>query len=511
MTTFKTSSLALIAAVLMAGCATNNYYGDASGNAAYDNTAYGNQYSNDQPYDQYADQGYDDADVNFGSFQRELSPYGSWSYNPRWGDVWRPRVAVGFKPYSNGYWANTQEYGWMWISDDPWGDLTYRYGRWVFDPRDGWMWVPGYVWGPSWVVWRSGAGSVGWFPMPPDDYYGNGAYGGNYASFYGYRDWYGPSFSNDTFFSLWIFVGEDRFADRNYRNYVRPQREYNTLIVNTTEVTNYVTVNNYVVNRSINVERIERASNRRIETVEARSVMKGRAALVKPVAAGRQIEQRERRERPIPTRANANAGGNGNGNGNAVGNPNLRENVRDARQDARDARQDARDAREDVRDARQDLRDERRDNAPNLRVRQNEMPDRNLRGPQNVQGPQGVGNAADRREERREERLENRERVQAPQNANAPEQGGNERNVRGPRDNAPGERGAARAERAVERGGNNQAVQPAGASQNEAAPVQAGGRAAERQQTREQRQAEREAEQKENAERTAERRRNANR
>ena len=220
MTIFKTRSLALAAAVLMAGCATNNYYGDASGNAAYDSGAYGNQYNNqasDQPYDQYADQGYNDADVNFGSFQRELSPHGSWSYNPRWGDVWRPRVAVGFKPYSNGYWANTREYGWMWISDDPWGDLTYRYGRWVFDPRDGWMWVPGYVWGPSWVVWRSGAGSVGWFPMPPDDYYGNGAYGGNYASFYGYRDWYGPSFNNDSFFSLWIFVGEDHFADRNYR------------------------------------------------------------------------------------------------------------------------------------------------------------------------------------------------------------------------------------------------------------------------------------------------------
>jgi len=79
---------------------------------------------------------------------------------------------------------------------------------------------------------------------------------------------------------------------------------------------------------------------------------------------------------------------------------------------------------------------------------------------------------------------------------NAPQQGGNERNPR--------------VERAVERGANNNpgAVQPAGAGQNEAAPVQAGGRAAERQQTREQRQAEREAEQKENAERAAERRRN---
>ena len=289
-----------------------------------------------------------DVGVSFGSFQRDLAPYGTWTYNSRWGDVWRPRAAAGFRPYFNGYWANTREYGTMWVSDDPW-DVTYHYGRWVFDPRDGWLWVPGYVWGPSWVVWRSGGGSIGWFPMPPDDYYGNGPYRGRYDNYYGYRDWYGPSFGNDTFFSLWIFVGEDRFSDRNYRNYVRPRNEYNTLIVNTTEVTNYVTVNNYIVNRSVNVERVERASNRRFEAVEARSVMK-REARVTPVAAGRQIEQRERRERPIP--ANANAGN---------GNQNARQEIRDARQDAREGRQDARDARENVRDARQDTINARQD------------------------------------------------------------------------------------------------------------------------------------------------------
>ena len=103
---------------------------------------------------------------------------------------------------------------------------------------------------------------------------------------------------------------------------MRQRNEYNTLIVNTTEVTNYVTVNNYIVNRRVNVERVERASNRRFEAVEARSVMR-REARVTQVTAGRQIEQRERRERPIPTNANA-----GNGNQNA------RQEIRDARQDA---------------------------------------------------------------------------------------------------------------------------------------------------------------------------------
>ena len=58
MTVLKTRSLALVAAALLAGCSTSNYYGDQSGNYAYDNgPAYNDQYSNNQPYDQYADQG----------------------------------------------------------------------------------------------------------------------------------------------------------------------------------------------------------------------------------------------------------------------------------------------------------------------------------------------------------------------------------------------------------------------------------------------------------------------
>ena len=468
----KTRSLALVAAALLAGCSTDNYYGDQSGN--YDNGGYysqPDQYAGQ--YDQYNDQPNVNVNVgvSFGSFQRQLSPYGSWSYNSRWGDVWRPRAA-GFRPYFDGYWANTREYGVVWVSNDPWGDVTTHYGRWVFDPRDGWLWVPGYVWGPSWVVWRSGGGQIGWFPMPPDDYYGNGPYRGRYDNYYGYRDWYGPSFGNDTFFSLWIFVGEDRFSDRNYRNYVRPQREYNTIIVNTTEVTNYVTVNNYIVNRSVNIERVERASNRRFEAVEARNVIRSESVAT-PVAAGRQIEQRERRERPIPANANANAG---NGNTPRVNAAEQRENARDARQDARDARQDTRDTRqnvrdtrEDVRDSREDARDARRDNAPNVRVRQNEMP--RAVQPQNA-GPQQNGNPQAGRADDRAERVGDR------------------------------------AERAVERGGNNQnAVQPAAARPNEAAPAPAANRA----QTREEREAERNARREENEQKAAERRRNADR
>ncbi len=238
--------------------------------------------------------------IGFDNFHNRLAPYGSWSNHPRWGQVWHPRAGRDFRPYYNGHWANTREYGWMWVSDERWGDVTYHYGRWVYDPSEGWLWVPGYVWGPSWVVWRSGGGNIGWFPMPPgDDYYGDGAYRGNYDDQYGYRDWYGPSFDNTQFLSLWVFVGENHFGDRNFRNYAVPQRDYGRFIGQTRDSTNYSMVNNYVVNRSIDASRLPPATRERLAPVAARSVLRD-PALIAPVPAGRQIEQRERQQHPIP-------------------------------------------------------------------------------------------------------------------------------------------------------------------------------------------------------------------
>jgi hypothetical protein len=224
--------------------------------------------------------------IGFDDFHSRLAPYGTWSNHPRWGQVWHPRAARDFRPYYDGHWVNTREYGWMWVSDERWGDVAYHYGRWVRDPREGWLWVPGYVWAPSWVVWRSGGGNIGWFPMPPgDDYYGDGAYRG--------------SFDNNQFLSLWIFVGEDHFGDRNFRTYAVPQRDYSRFIGQTRDLTNYTTVNNYVVNRSIDANRLPQATRQRLAPVAARSVIRD-AALVTPAPAGRQIEQRERQQRPIP-------------------------------------------------------------------------------------------------------------------------------------------------------------------------------------------------------------------
>jgi len=241
--------------------------------------------------------------IGFDNFHSRLAPYGTWSNHPRWGEVWQPGVRANFRPYYNGHWADTNEYGYMWVSNDPWGDIPYHYGRWVFEPGDGWFWVPGYVWGPSWVVWRSGGGNIGWFPMPPgDNYYGNGAYRDNFDNQYGYRDWYGPSFDNNQFLSLWVFVGLDHFRDQNYRNYALQQRDYGRFIGQTTNTTNYVTINNYVVNRSIDGSRFANDSNQRYAPVAASSVI--RNAQVTQVDVGRQVEQRERVRHPIPVNIN---------------------------------------------------------------------------------------------------------------------------------------------------------------------------------------------------------------
>lgn len=99
-------------------------------------------------------------------FQTALSDHGEWYESGRYGRVWRPRVAVGWRPYYYGSWEWTDE-GWYWDSDEPFAWAVYHYGRWVFDPSWGWVWVPGYQWAPAWVTWRFGGDVIGWAPLGP--------------------------------------------------------------------------------------------------------------------------------------------------------------------------------------------------------------------------------------------------------------------------------------------------------------------------------------------------------
>lgn len=109
----------------------------------------------------------DQISINFQVFYDELSPYGDWVFDPKYGYVWVPNVDFGFIPYStNGYWAFTNA-GWTWVSDYSWGWAPFHYGRWCYDTNFGWSWVPGNEWGPGWVSWRESEGYYGWAPIGP--------------------------------------------------------------------------------------------------------------------------------------------------------------------------------------------------------------------------------------------------------------------------------------------------------------------------------------------------------
>ncbi|HEX8740595.1 MAG TPA: DUF6600 domain-containing protein [Casimicrobiaceae bacterium] len=150
----------------------------------------------------------------------DLDTYGRWNYDPQYGNVWFPTTVVaGWAPYRYGHWAWIAPWGWTWVDDAPWGFAPFHYGRWVHVDR-GWGWIPGPVnvtpcYAPALVAFVGGAGfgvaissgpAIGWFPLGP-------------------REIYRPPYSVT-------------------RNYFRQVNVSNTVINNTTNITNIY--NNYV-------------------------------------------------------------------------------------------------------------------------------------------------------------------------------------------------------------------------------------------------------------------------
>jgi len=161
--------------------------------------------------------------VSFQTFYDDLSPYGQWVEDPRYGNVWVPDVDAGFRPYyTNGYWAMT-EYGNTWVSDYDWGWAPFHYGRWVYNSYYGWVWIPGSEWAPAWVSWRNGGGYYGWAPLSP-------GYSG-YSSYNCPGDW-------------WVFVGPEYLYRHDFYRGWRGER-YNDDYIRRTTFYNNVYTNQY--------------------------------------------------------------------------------------------------------------------------------------------------------------------------------------------------------------------------------------------------------------------------
>jgi hypothetical protein len=97
-----------------------------------------------------------------------LDQYGSWRYEPTYGYVWYPAVAVGWRPYYRGRWVTYGSFGWTWVGADPWAWPTHHFGRWGFS-AGAWFWIPGRQWGPAWVSWAYAPGYVSWCPLGFDN------------------------------------------------------------------------------------------------------------------------------------------------------------------------------------------------------------------------------------------------------------------------------------------------------------------------------------------------------
>jgi hypothetical protein len=110
----------------------------------------------------------------------------------RW--FWRPRVVVGWSPYTVGRW--TDWYGdQTWIPAEPFGYVTHHYGHWIY-LGNYWYWAPpvvierggpsifdhGFFWSPGRVAWIHSGAYVGWVPLAPrETYYSHRHWGGPHA------------------------------------------------------------------------------------------------------------------------------------------------------------------------------------------------------------------------------------------------------------------------------------------------------------------------------------------
>jgi hypothetical protein len=101
-------------------------------------------------------------------YSGDFDQYGTWSYEPTYGNVWYPQVAADWRPYSAGRWSFTGNFGWFWVGLNRWSWPTHHYGRWGFTSSR-WFWIPDRRWSPAWVSWAYTNDYVSWCPLGFDN------------------------------------------------------------------------------------------------------------------------------------------------------------------------------------------------------------------------------------------------------------------------------------------------------------------------------------------------------
>jgi hypothetical protein len=247
-------------------------------------------------------------------FRSDLTPYGVWMVRPGYGWVWVPSsMPPDWRPYTYGHWVWVDECGWTWVADEPYGTVVYHYGRWYFDASIGWAWVPGTIWGPSWVVWRSGGGFVGWAPMPPVVEVG-------FVT--SHPAWVEAHVAPTT----WVFVEGPRFCAPTLRGQVVVATRNVEIVHATKNITNVTVTRGRVVDRSLDVRTVERfggppvprahfvQERDRATLVERRGKQETRHAFAMP-APSRSHTTPSRPEQPQPPKQDHGKKGGGKGGG----------------------------------------------------------------------------------------------------------------------------------------------------------------------------------------------------
>jgi hypothetical protein len=226
-------------------------------------------------------------------FHQRLSPYGRWETHANYGEVWRPRVAAGWRPYTTGHWVYT-DYGWTWAADESWGWAPFHYGRWYQDASLGWGWVPGNVWAPAWVDWRNGGGYVGWAALPPEA----GFTAGVGVSFGGF------DLNAALVPSYFCFVPERSMLEPRLGTFIVSPTRNAEILRGSSTLNGIAMVNGRVFNQGMSVQRMEQLRGSAVPRVQVAN----QAAFYRPAAvsnAARLTKNESFVNRPAPRAASA--------------------------------------------------------------------------------------------------------------------------------------------------------------------------------------------------------------